>query len=174
MVYIYILLLEQGKYYIGKTINPDMRIDSHFNSSGSAWTTKYKPLSIVEIIPNCDTYDEDKITIKCMHQYGIHNVRGGAFVRVKLKNTEIEFLELMIRGANDSCFKCGKNGHFASECRLHNDICDNIICIRCGRNSHDITSCYAVKHISGSYLQDSCKFNQIINDAFFWCCGFFY
>jgi len=36
MVYIYILELENYKYYVGKTTNPNFRIDSHFNSNGSA------------------------------------------------------------------------------------------------------------------------------------------
>ena len=34
MVFIYILELENKKYYIGKTTNPQFRIESHFNSSG--------------------------------------------------------------------------------------------------------------------------------------------
>ena len=42
MVYIYALELKQGKYYIGKTSNPNFRIESHFNSEGSGWTKKHK------------------------------------------------------------------------------------------------------------------------------------
>jgi predicted GIY-YIG superfamily endonuclease len=54
MVNIYILLLEdnssegtytplQGyKYYIGKTTQPEIRLNSHFNSNGSSWTIKTK------------------------------------------------------------------------------------------------------------------------------------
>ena len=30
MVFIYILKLENKKYYVGKTTNPELRIDSHF------------------------------------------------------------------------------------------------------------------------------------------------
>jgi predicted GIY-YIG superfamily endonuclease len=56
MVYIYILQLEQGKYYIGKTSNPQFRIESHFNLNGSAWTRKYKPIKLIKLIPNCDDY----------------------------------------------------------------------------------------------------------------------
>ena len=37
MVYIYALELENVKYYIGKTDNPEYRIENHFNSTGSAW-----------------------------------------------------------------------------------------------------------------------------------------
>lgn len=35
MVFIYVLQLEQGKYYVGKTNNPNFRLTSHFQSNGS-------------------------------------------------------------------------------------------------------------------------------------------
>ena len=57
MVFIYALQLEQGKYYIGKTNNPQFRLESHFNSNGSEWTKIYKPLRVLDIKPNCDDYD---------------------------------------------------------------------------------------------------------------------
>lgn len=47
MVYIYVLLLENNKYYVGKTTNPEFRIEDHFCSYGSGWTSKYKPVAIV-------------------------------------------------------------------------------------------------------------------------------
>ena len=39
-MFIYILELEEGKYYVGKTEDPTYRIESHFASNGSAWTKK--------------------------------------------------------------------------------------------------------------------------------------
>ena len=38
MVFIYILELENNKYYVGKTTNPNFRLEQHFNNSGSHWT----------------------------------------------------------------------------------------------------------------------------------------
>ena len=35
MVFIYVLELENKKYYIGKTNNPKFRLDQHFNLNGS-------------------------------------------------------------------------------------------------------------------------------------------
>jgi hypothetical protein len=116
MVFIYILQLQQGKYYVGKTTNPTFRLDQHFTSSGSAWTKKYKPMSLLELIPNCDDYDEDKHTIKCMDKYGINNVRGGSFCEIKLSDNNILTLNQMITGVNDKCYICGKDDHFASNC----------------------------------------------------------
>lgn len=34
-LYIYILQLEKGKYYVGKTKEPNFRLDAHFNGNGS-------------------------------------------------------------------------------------------------------------------------------------------
>jgi hypothetical protein len=121
MVFIYALKLEQEKYYIGKTNNPQFRLKNHFNLNGSVWTQLYKPLQVLTLIPNCDDYDEDKITKKYMDKYGINNVRGGSFVSVKLKKSAIDTLTQMNNGTNDKCFICGKKGHFAKECEEYEE-----------------------------------------------------
>jgi hypothetical protein len=117
MVFIYTLQLEQGKYYVGKTANPSFRLEQHFASSGAAWTKKYKPISVLELIPDCDNYDEDKHTIKCMEKYGINNVRGGSFCEIKLSDNNIITLNQMINSVTDKCYICGKYDHFANNCK---------------------------------------------------------
>ena len=153
MVFIYALLLEQNKYYIGKTNNLHFRLQTHFNSNGSEWTKIYKPLKILELKPDCDDYDEDKITIQYMDKYGVNNVRGGSFVSIKLKKSMIDTLKHMSNGTNNKCFNCGKEGHFAKEC-IESDESEEIndCCFRCGREGHYISCCYATKHINGKLL----------------------
>lgn len=116
MVCIYVLQLENNKYYVGKSNNPLKRLTDHINSNGSAWTNKYKPLDVIEVIPNCDPFDEDKYTIKYMEQYGINNVRGGSFCRIKLSQESKATIKKMINGTTDKCYQCGEAGHFANRC----------------------------------------------------------
>jgi len=79
MVFVYIMQLEQGKYYVGKTNNPYRCLESHFHSCCSVWTALYRPIQIIQVIPDCDDADEEKYTKMYMDKYGIDNVRGGSY-----------------------------------------------------------------------------------------------
>jgi len=151
MVYIYVLKLSSDKYYVGKSNNPVNRISDHVSGEGSAWTTMYKPIEIIEVIPDCDDYDEDKYTLKYMGQYGIDNVRGGSFCQIKLKKKRVALIETMLAGSNDLCYECGKEGHFAKECPT------TMTCKRCNRNGHLKRDCYAKTYADGSYIKSKNK-----------------
>ena len=163
MVFVYILELENKKYYIGKTINPDFRIEQHFNSFGSQWTKKYKPKKVLQIIRNCDNFDEDKYTLKYMEKYGINNVRGGTFCELKLNKDNLGTIKKMINGSTDKCYICGENGHFVKDCHQDDDnileefenlLIDNDLCFRCYRKGHYASDCYAKTKITGDEIED--------------------
>lgn len=116
MTTIYILRLEQGKYYVGKSEDVPHRYQQHLNGSGSAWTRKYKPLSLVKTIENASPFDEDKITKEYMSKYGIENVRGGSYVEIELRAFQRDALNMEIWSAKDLCTKCGRGGHFVKDC----------------------------------------------------------
>ena len=116
MVFIYSLKLQNNKFYIGKTDNPNIRLENHFNDSGSAWTKKYNPISIHQVIPDCKEHDEQRITQEYMKKYGIDNVRGGPWCEIKLKVDEIQFIKKLIQSENDECYQCGSKNHFAKDC----------------------------------------------------------
>jgi hypothetical protein len=113
---IYILRLEKNKYYVGTSGNLVKRLKDHFSGRGSAWTKKYKPLEVVDIIENRDMFTEDNTTKTFMFRYGIDDVRGGSYCRVKLSPCDVETIQKEYRGVNNLCFKCG-GSHLTYYCK---------------------------------------------------------
>lgn len=81
--YLYILALEQNKWFVGVSTNPKKRYHQHEIGKGSAWTRKYKPLQMDKVIdlkthsPYAAQYYEEILTMKLQAKHGKHNVRGG-------------------------------------------------------------------------------------------------
>lgn len=118
-MFVYILQLEGGCYYVGTTNTPYKRISQHFNHNGSTWTKQHKPIEVIEVIPNCDKYDEDKYTKIYMDKYGVNNVRGGSYCTTKLDKNTLKHLDREKTHSENKCYKCGETGHYA-------DVCDEI------------------------------------------------
>ena len=124
---IYILRCEGGRYYVGKTNNLEQRKQQHLNGTASAWTKKYKPLSVEKIISNASPFDEDKYTKEYMSKYGIDRVRGGSYVEIELSEFHIQALKMEIWAANDLCTQCGRKGHWVKDCHAKTDVLGNTI-----------------------------------------------
>ncbi len=202
---VYVLELENNKYYVGSTNNRKRRMKEHSSPrGGSKWTRLHKPVRLVKEykrIPS-DYYlgKEAQVTAELMLQYGINNVRGAMFAKPrnytkddivaltgflghynnlnykKLGNVLEQELEpgvwrgrdksrhqdrnrmgqtnenqqqqnprrkFMVNGRpTDKCYRCGKRGHWASECPelAKNDKGDDK-CFRCGRRGHWANEC---------------------------------
>ena len=114
---IYILQLNNDKYYVGKTnklLND--RYKEHLDGIGSFWTKKYKPLSIIKQIENSSPFDEDRYVKEYMSIYGIENVRGGSYNQEELNSETVKFLRNELKTSNNECYKCGSTSHFVNEC----------------------------------------------------------
>ncbi|MEO6513126.1 MAG: GIY-YIG nuclease family protein [Candidatus Saccharimonadales bacterium] len=83
--WLYVLKLEQGKYYVGVTSKtPEIRMKQHQNGFGGAgWARKYKPIALfdskqlgVMSLEEAEHY-ENKVVREYIKKYGIDNVRGG-------------------------------------------------------------------------------------------------
>ena len=127
MTNIYILKLEENRYYVGKSKDIDKRYIQHIFDDGSSWTQKYKPIEIIKVINNCDSFEEDKQVKQLMSIYGIDNVRGGSYTKINLTEEEKKLLQKEIWGANDCCVRCGRKNHFVKDCYANTDISGNLI-----------------------------------------------
>ena len=70
MTFVYILKLEENKYYVGKADCVERRFQEHIGNEGhgSKWTSKYKPLCIMEVKEGAD---EEFETLRMMKLYGM-------------------------------------------------------------------------------------------------------
>lgn len=107
-------------YYIGKSNQVSDRIREHNDGIGAEWT-KYHVWGdgtvweLIEVVPCCE-FTEDNLTKKYMRKYGIEYVRGGSYSEVNLPQSKIDVLCVELATAGDACFKCGRKGHFKTQC----------------------------------------------------------
>lgn len=114
---LYVLQLDDDKWYVGKTDDVTNRYKQHLSGKGSIWTSKYKPISIHLTKSNKSIHDETNLTKDFMKKYGVDNVRGGAYTQLELPNGTRELIQNEFKSANDKCYKCGLSGHFANKCK---------------------------------------------------------
>ena len=131
MSHLYVLKLQNDKYYIGKTKDIKLRLDQHFsNTYSSQFIGKYKPVEVLETISYIEDFDEDKYVLKYMKEKGIDNVRGGSFSSIELTENEKNFISKLIKTTEDRCYNCGDTSHFLCDCPVKNDdfgLDDNIL-----------------------------------------------
>lgn len=118
-IVIYVLELENGKYYVGRSDDDegvDMRIEEHKQGSGSSWTGKHKFVREIMRKHNCSPSEEDMLTVQMMHEKGMNSVRGGSYCNSKLQEYQERAVRDQISTMTGRCFKCLKVGHFRNEC----------------------------------------------------------
>jgi len=89
---LYVLELEDHKYYVGVTSNMKLRYINHKRGAGANYTKIHKPLRIYDETYLGDmTYDQAQIyenarTIEIISRIGIDKVRGGKYFQANIKN----------------------------------------------------------------------------------------
>ena len=82
---VYILELEDGCWYVGSSINLNVRLAQHWCGQGSGWTKKHAPTRVHEVIlvrEGSALEVENSATLAYIAQYGAEKVRGGSYTRV--------------------------------------------------------------------------------------------
>ena len=111
---IYKLNLQNGKKYIGKSTDVDRRMDQHFSGNGAKVTQKFKPIE-GKVLDSCPGYFADDLENEYTEDYieknGYDNVRGGRYCNSNTLNYNKSGSK-----KNITCYKCGKQGHYANTC----------------------------------------------------------
>ena len=86
----YVLVLEDNKYYVGKSSSLNIRIGSHWTGCGARWTRLHKPVCIKCV----HVGDKEKeLTLAMMREHGWENVRGHAWCKVDMNNPPKELMQ---------------------------------------------------------------------------------
>jgi predicted GIY-YIG superfamily endonuclease len=85
---VFILSLQDDKFYIGYGLSIDSDIRKHFNGFGCEWTKKYRPIKVLKKIRTRNLDETKKVTIEYINKYGWDNVRGYRWDKIDLKAPE--------------------------------------------------------------------------------------
>jgi len=135
MVNIYVLELEGGNYYVGKTRRTFDRFDQHREGSGAKWTKLHPVVGLYTFHKDRRDSDENMFTILMMKNFGIDKVRGGSWTNPEISDRSRKKLEKRISGQ-----------------RKRKWTYTGLPCSRCGRDSHPVEHCYASFHTNGKAL----------------------
>ena len=90
--FVYVLLLQDNKIYVGFSKNPKHRIKSHFFWPEVSFLRKYPPTDIIMIKVGGKDFEEH-LTKLLMKEYGWKNVRGGGYTQLNLPKPKFICLE---------------------------------------------------------------------------------
>jgi predicted GIY-YIG superfamily endonuclease len=118
---IYILELSGGRVYVGRTSDMSRRVSQHLSGRGSAFTQAFPPTGALlprlgRVSGSAEAAERDE-TLRYMFLHGIDLVRGWKYTRVVLPENERVDAEENIRELFDLCRRCGRPGHFITQCR---------------------------------------------------------
>ena len=90
---VYVLKLENGNYYVGKTDRGEKRLKEHVKGRGAEWTKMHKPKKIHAYYPNAGDSGEKEVFNQMVKKYGARKVRGAHFTKRKASASELRKME---------------------------------------------------------------------------------
>ena len=177
MYVVYVLPLQQSKFYVGKTkeCNFEARMQQHQDGQGhggAAFTSRFKPIRQPEIKSRhpdeqSASAAELQTTLELMRQKGIDSVRGAQWSRVEMTPAMKADIQSQIDHTYDQCYKCHQTGHSAAQCLVAAALPPAAAprapaasamqqfaprCFRCHRSSHVMQDCSASTDAEGRQL----------------------
>ena len=172
-VFVYILQLQHGKWYVGITENMERRMLQHMSSTASSWTRLYPVVRVHEVSAVADESKvgvESRRVAELMWRHGVNQVRGAEhcntrpfdisdkenLVRFVGHHLELDFREvghwlesqLMSPSAKSRSSRSTSWVH----CSAGSWVSPAFPCFRCGRSSHWASDCFANFHVDGRQL----------------------
>jgi hypothetical protein len=119
---VYVLALQKGGVYVGKSRDIDARVQQHCNGVGSNWC-RHQGGVIAERAPvvagsllDAASWEMNE-TVAQMLIHGYENVRGWEFSSCgPLTSRECDTIKTIVMGQGNMCRRCGGEGHFATNC----------------------------------------------------------
>lgn len=122
---VYVLELEGGLIYVGKSSDPKRRLAQHTTGKGATFTKKHAPtgrfLERIGTLEGDGDGPERDETLRQMHRNGFDKVRGWKYCCRTLSREDRAEIESNIREMLDLCRRCGRGGHFAKGCKHKTD-----------------------------------------------------
>lgn len=178
-LFLYVLELAEGRWYVGTTREPNRRLQEHRTGQGAEWTRRFPPIAGFRELQRLDCPDhearlqEDACVKALMLKKSIDVVRGGSYSHPDLTRDDMRLLCRELFHATNGCMRCGRTSHWIATCHAATDVVGNVIeepvatpsssnitssaevcCRRCGRASHATDACYATTDTSGRRLDD--------------------
>tara|TARA_B100001758_G_scaffold241882_1_gene249321 strand:- start:14374 stop:15576 length:1203 start_codon:yes stop_codon:yes gene_type:complete len=123
---VYVLKLDNGKYYVGQSESSVRdRIEEHKgrgyrcayfvkrNTTSSSPLTYLRPKSYIP--DDLERWEEEE-TLHAMLTFGFNNVRGYVWSRLEHTLDDYKMLKKTLGGRLKCCYECGMKGHLVTKC----------------------------------------------------------
>ena len=149
---IYLLQLQQNKYYVGYTKYQKLNLDTF---KPYKWIRKYPIVKVLKYV-NTKKYFLNYYVRSYMLYYGFDNLRGGNYTRIKLRKKTIKWIEKHTHNPVTPkisiihiCPNCGQTIGEGHKCPTYNKQFRYLLtCFKCGLEGHNSFQCFYYKDFS--------------------------